>query len=1223
LVLFVGAVGVGVGTAITASSAAVGVTQPVPGHTRMVPPTPRTNTPVISTGQITDLEYIGNRIFIAGTFTSIKNNTSTNKTSYNQAYVASYNIDTGLVDTGFKPVIGGGVVTEIEASPDGTKLFIAGTFNTVGGVTKRKFASINPTTGAVVSGWTANANAAGTALAVTNTTVYLGGQFTTINNVAHGYLAAVNATTGALIASFQNDLSGGIGVSGAINVHALILTHDNTKLLVVHTARQIAGQDRYGAALISTATNQLLPWRTRLWDDNLQFVGGIQRAYAADISPDDSYFVVTSGSGGDRPPISDTVVAFPIAGNDLVQPLWVSRVFDSVYSVAIAENAIYIGGHFSWNESQTSPDPWPGLDNVGYGTGQGLSGYGLGDSVVRRDHLGVLQPSNGKALEWNPGSDSFEGNKSMLVTPRGLFTGGDATLQGGVKTGRVAFFDFNTIPAASPYDTTITSPVEGHVFPANVPFSLSGSATGTSGVKKVQLEIQDKQSKRYLQLDLHTWGTTDALIPATLTSPNATTTAWTLSGLNFPNSLAIKVQAKSFAVNGSSDATKAVKTFETFNQSDATPTAQVTSPPAGLETSLTFTIGGTASDDHGVTSLSYTIRDDTVNTYLQDDGQAGAAYNSFRILPDVIGGTTTTWSTTVTVPYEGLWQIQVVPQDTAGQSSLDTFDREWVVSTSGIAPSVNMTAPAIVNPPTATAPITVAPGSPMTFSGHASDDINLFDVEVSLRNSVTRENLASDGTWGTSAIAGWFRITPLNLDATNYDWTWTTPFNLKPGTYSFAVRGVDDQTLTTSTANQGKLTINVQIPGDNPPDTTISPTGTQTASVLHLDLAGTATDDHALASVAVSIRQNDSGRYLQPDGTLSAAFATIDATLGTPNGTSSTWTLSRDLPAQGTYAVTAYAFDSSGQQDVSTTGATSTYVIYPGDLPPTVTAALADPVEGATFTGGHIIASGRFEDDQQIAQGQIAVVDSLGRYMSSSGTFTSTTESWRSVFLTSPGSPGSNYSYTSPAVPAGVYTVRVRGIDQHSQITNPTYDVHNVTVSIPPNNPPVAHGTVSCAANVCTFDGRTSTDENTPALTYSWNFGQGGNGSGPVATKTYSAPGTFNVVLTVTDEFGATGTTTIPVTITEPAGNQPPTAVISTPSCVALVCNISGATSTDPNVGDTITYKWDFGDGSAFGTASSASHTFPAAGTYTLTLTVTDGWGKATTVTRSLTVTSP
>jgi PKD repeat protein len=35
------------------------------------------------------------------------------------------------------------------------------------------------------------------------------------------------------------------------------------------------------------------------------------------------------------------------------------------------------------------------------------------------------------------------------------------------------------------------------------------------------------------------------------------------------------------------------------------------------------------------------------------------------------------------------------------------------------------------------------------------------------------------------------------------------------------------------------------------------------------------------------------------------------------------------------------------------------------------------------------------------------------------------------------------------------------------------------------------------------------------------------------------------------------------------------------------------------------------------------SHTFAAAGTYTLTLTVTDGWGKANSTTRQVTVTSP
>jgi trimeric autotransporter adhesin len=137
----------------------------------------------------------------------------------------------------------------------------------------------------------------------------------------------------------------------------------------------------------------------------------------------------------------------PGPGNDNVQPLWISRHFDSVYSLAITEQAVYTGGHFSFQESPTAPDPWPGLDDVGYGTGQGLSGYGLGDAVVRRDHIGALNPADGKALEWNPLASTFEGNKAMEATPRGLLVGGDGMYKGGVRTGRVAFFDFSTNPA--------------------------------------------------------------------------------------------------------------------------------------------------------------------------------------------------------------------------------------------------------------------------------------------------------------------------------------------------------------------------------------------------------------------------------------------------------------------------------------------------------------------------------------------------------------------------------------------------------------------------------------------------------------------------------------------------------------------------------------------------------------------------------------------------------
>ena len=277
---------------------------------------------------------------------------------------------------------------------------LAGAFNTINGVAKGKIASISPTTGAAVAGFTANANAQATALEATDTTVYVGGRFKTINGTTRVGLAALNGSSGAVDAGFDNQLSGGIGTNGVLTVQQLELTHDNSKLIVVHTARRIDGQDRYGVGLIGTAGKQLLPWRTRLWEDNLQYVGGIQRIYGGDVAPDDSYFVVTSGSGGDRPPINDTAVAFRFGGGDNRQPMWISRAFDSIYSVAITEQAVYIGGHFQFNESPTAPDPWPGLDNVGYGTGQGLAAYALGDAVVRRDHLGALDPADGKALEW-------------------------------------------------------------------------------------------------------------------------------------------------------------------------------------------------------------------------------------------------------------------------------------------------------------------------------------------------------------------------------------------------------------------------------------------------------------------------------------------------------------------------------------------------------------------------------------------------------------------------------------------------------------------------------------------------------------------------------------------------------------------------------------------------------------------------------------------------------
>jgi large repetitive protein len=1193
---------------------------PAPGHNGLPPDNPRTNLPLISSGEIWDIELVGDRVYVAGGFTSLRNQTATNTTTVNQAYLASYDLSTGLISTQFRPVFGEGTVDAVEASPDGTKLYVGGTFNTVNGVTKRNIARLNPTTGAPIEEFTANANNKVNELAVTNSTVYAGGRFTSINNVPRSALVAVDGTTGAVRSDFVNNISGGIGTNGELAVQRLKLSRDEGRLLVVHTGRQVNGQDRYGIALINARTSKLLPWRTRLWEDNLQFVGGVQRIYGGDIAPSGDWFAVSSGSGGDRPPINDTVVAYPMDGGDDVQPKWISRLFDSVYSVAISEQAVYVGGHFSWHESPTSPQPWPGLDDVGYGTGQGLSGYGLGDAVVRREHVGALNPVDGTAVEWNPWSNSFEGDKHIEVTPRGVFAAGDGNTKGEFNVGRVAFYDFNSVAAPNGVETTVSEPIEGRVEPVNEEFQIKGTASAPSGVQRVQVEVMDRNTRRYLNDDLRTWGTTTSnWIPATLASPNVTSSDWSLP-LTFAENRSLKILARTVAVNNVQDPTRATKKMETFGLTDRPPTTSVTGPSGSVIPTKTFVITGSATDDVGVNSVSLTLRDGE-NRYLQDDGTVSATYNAFRITPDVVGAPSTTWSYEVTVPTEGTWQVQARATDTAGQGALDTSDRQWIVSSTGIAPSVAISEPVAMQPPTAAQPVVVEPGRRITFSGSATDDQSLNSVEIRLSNSTTREQLAADGTWGANSIAGWHRISPTNLTDRNYNWSYTTPFDLSPGNYTFSVRAEDNLGLTTSSTNQGRLTLNAQIPGDAPPTVLLNVTGTITGGQsLHLDLAGTATDDRGVAAVKVSLEDQDTNRYLQPNGSMAAAYATRNATLATPNGTSTNWTLPVDLPTEGDWAVTAFAVDTAGQQNTSTTGTTARYRIYPGDNPPGFNEALLAPNEGTEFPDGKIFVSGRAEDDQAMQRVEVGIVNAQGFYMSSTGTFTSATASWRSAFLNSPGTPGSNFSYTTPVIPPGAYTVRVRAVDQHDQVTLVPLERH-VTVTHPPNQPPVASFTVSCQQNVCTYDARGSTDENAPTLSYSWNFGNGTTGTGPLPTRTYTAPGTpYTVTLTARDEWGAMATATQTVTITEPPGNVAPEPVINPPSCAKLVCNISGVGSADPNTGDTFTYLWNFGDTTPTSTASAVSHTFPSAGTYTVTLTVTDGWGKAKSTTRAITV---
>ncbi|GIH62676.1 carbohydrate-binding protein [Microbispora siamensis] len=77
-----------------------------------------------------------------------------------------------------------------------------------------------------------------------------------------------------------------------------------------------------------------------------------------------------------------------------------------------------------------------------------------------------------------------------------------------------------------------------------------------------------------------------------------------------------------------------------------------------------------------------------------------------------------------------------------------------------------------------------------------------------------------------------------------------------------------------------------------------------------------------------------------------------------------------------------------------------------------------------------------------------------------------------------------------------------------------------------------------------TFSAAGSSDPEGGALTYSWNFGDGGTSTAANPSHTYTAKGTFTATLTVRDPQGLTGTASVLIT----AGNTAPSVTLTTPA---------------------------------------------------------------------------
>ncbi|MEU5528067.1 hypothetical protein ABZ744_14105 [Micromonospora chersina] len=416
---------------VAALAAAGGALPPSPAlavnatHTTVVGTNPVDWTPHALDGTVYRILQIGNRVYLAGSFTTVRNAGQTAPLAMPR--LVALDATTGRIDTTFRPVVNG-TVKALAASPDGRSLYIGGAFTTVNGVAAPRVARVDAATGARVAGFTPAAlNNQVNDMRLVGNRLILGGAFQTVGGVTRRALAALNATTGAADASVNLRVEGArkttSGATSPVKIEALDVSADGRRLVFVGNFSSVAGVARHQLAVanLSDTGATLSGWSTLRYQPQCAasmptYLRGV------DISPDGTWFVAVTTGAAFPGTLCDAASRFEFgaeAGGK--QPTWVNYTGgDTLLSVAITGAAVYVGGHQRWLDN-----PY-GRDSAGAG-------------AVSRPGIGAIHPTTGKALAWNPTKDRGVGTAELYATDRGLWVGSDTVTVAGEYHARVAF----------------------------------------------------------------------------------------------------------------------------------------------------------------------------------------------------------------------------------------------------------------------------------------------------------------------------------------------------------------------------------------------------------------------------------------------------------------------------------------------------------------------------------------------------------------------------------------------------------------------------------------------------------------------------------------------------------------------------------------------------------------------------------------------------------------
>jgi hypothetical protein len=444
--------------------------------------------------------YVNGDVVAVGAFTEAcqpgpnGDNLCTPGTQVTRDDIFAYSASTGTIDANFVPVLNAGPAWTVVAGPPGSNtVYVGGAFTTVNGATAKGLVELNvnpgvtsgaTADGSVVTGFSGSVNnyVRDLALSPDGKALYVGGQFTAVDGAtsfsdgdAVAGLARLNATTGALDNSFTFTL--GDPISGdPVKVEAMSLSTDGSHLAFSGTALQVNGQSRPRLAIVNTggtlgATATLADWTAPILANNCSAEHDYVRGL--DFSPDGTFLVIADTgylNDGSMPfSACDAMARFNVNGANTtttgtpvdVSPSWINYGGgDSFYSVAVAGNIVYAGGHDRWVNN------YCGNNAV------------CEPNAVLVTGLSALDANTGLALSWwHPETLRGDGTEYLATFPAGTYDGTKAGLALGTDTDLVggAYHSENALfPIAATTSASTGGPIPSGMFNEE-----DGSNTGT------------------------------------------------------------------------------------------------------------------------------------------------------------------------------------------------------------------------------------------------------------------------------------------------------------------------------------------------------------------------------------------------------------------------------------------------------------------------------------------------------------------------------------------------------------------------------------------------------------------------------------------------------------------------------------------------------------------------------------------------------------------------